>query len=185
MRHNQRVEASVNSFASWSAWVSAASPLSLDHEKYMKQMQFKRWWVLWPPVADEQDRKGIIKIGYFVAFIYAAWWGLMGLALAVRAIIGHDCGAAYAPLETLIRILIGVGVGWGTLRRSRIAVSAGVVLPLAVFIGHWIANVFMSKHSIQWLYSIQWLTLAWIFANSTRAVFAYHKALVAEKNRPV
>jgi len=148
----------------------------------MKQKQPKRWQVLlWPPVADEQYRKYIIKVGYFVAFFYAAYWGLVGLVLTVCAIIGHDCGAAYTPLETLIRILIGVGVGWGTLKRSRIAVSAGLILPLAVFIGHWITNGFTSKHSIQWLYSIQWLILVEIFAHSTRAVFAYHKALVAEK----
>ncbi len=139
----------------------------------MENVQPKRWQVLlWPPVADERYGKRLIRVGYYVAFFIAGYWGLLGLFGAFCSIIEqHDCGFAYGPLQVFAYIVIGVGIGWGILRRSRIAASAALILCLVGFIGYWVTKGFWYKDSIQSL------ILAWIFAQSARAVFAYTKAL--------
>jgi len=131
---------------------------------------------LWPPVVAEKYRKNLIWVGCFAAFFYAANWGAIALFGAVYGAVGHNPAAAYKALGALPHVSIAAAIGWGILKKSRIAASTGLMLSITGFIGNWVTQGFTSKSCIQCL------IMVWILACSARAVFAHHKAVGAERN---
>lgn len=137
----------------------------------MQQASDKRWQVLlWPPVADEKYRKVMIWVGCFAAFFYAANWGLTVLVGAGVRFLEHDTAAAQTILVAIPHFLIALVIGWGILKKSRIAASAGLVFSLTGFIASWVTDGLTSKNSAQYFFA------AWMLAQSVRAIFAYHRA---------
>lgn len=83
-------------------------------------------------------------------------------------------------LEALIHLTIAMAIGWGIYKKYKAATTAGLVLAIAGFVGNGVTRGFTSKNSIIMLAD------AWMFLQSTRGIFAYHKmnnGMILEKQR--
>jgi hypothetical protein len=131
-------------------------------------MMTKRWHICWPPVSDLKDIRMIILAACFVVFFYAAIWGL-GMLFGSFAILTANSGAIGKTLKALIHFAIATAIGWGMLKKFRIAPVAGLVLSVYGFIVNSVTKGFINSTSIIMAVDV------WVFIHATRGIFAYHK----------
>jgi hypothetical protein len=129
----------------------------------------KRWQILWPPVSDSKDIRLTVWLGCFAAFFYAASWGLITLFGAIYGIVTANSELIGKVVTPLIHLAIATSIGWGILRKFRVAPVAGLVLSVYGFIGNWVTQGFTNKTAIIMVVDV------WMFIQATRGIFAYHK----------
>lgn len=129
----------------------------------------KRWQICWPPVSDTADIQRTVWMGCFAAFFYAGNWGLILFFGVGYGIITTNLEALGKSVEALIPLTIATSIGWGIYKKIKAAPVAGFILAVYGFIGNWITKGFIHRNSIIMI------IFAWMFLQSARGIFAYHK----------
>lgn len=122
------------------------------------------------PVNDQRYQKRAIWLGCFASFFYPVNWGLVMLFGVAYGIFGQNSNASHRILEALVHLLVASLIGWGIYKRSKAATLTGLILALIGGIGNCFAKGILGKNTI-----LSFL-VAFMFVQSTRGIFAYHKA---------
>lgn len=92
---------------------------------------------------------------------------LFGVAYGI---FGQNSNESHRILEALVHFLVASLIGWGIYKRSKAATLTGLILALIGGIGNCFAKGILDKNTI-----LSFL-VAFMFVQSTRGIFAYHKA---------
>jgi hypothetical protein len=132
-------------------------------------MMASRWQICWPPVSDTKEIRLTIWLGCFAAFFYAVQWGLLLIVDAIYAIVTSNSEIIPKALEGLLHFTISAVIGWGIYKKYKAAPIAGLILASYGFIGNLITKGIFNRSSI-----ILFID-SWMFLQSMRGIFAFHK----------
>ncbi len=128
----------------------------------------KRREIFWPPVSDLKDIQSTIRVGCVMAFFCAGIWGV-GVLFGSIAIMMGKSEAIAKTIDPLIHLTIAIAIGWGILKKFRVAPVAGLVFSGYSFISNWVTNGLINTTTVIMVVN------AWAFIHATRGIFAYHK----------
>jgi hypothetical protein len=133
-------------------------------------MEKWRWkYLFWPPATDPNYRKIMIRMGSFMSFFYAVMWGLGLIGVIASAILAQDSVSGGTLFNALIHFMAAGLIGWGIVKKIKVAPVAGLILSLIGLIENFVSNGFMN------IDTVLGLLLIWMFIQSTCGIFEHHR----------
>ena len=141
-------------------------------------MQKNKWWFLfWPPAADPNYRKVMIRMGRFMSFFLAAMWAIGLIGVLASVILTQNSVSGGTLFNALINFTAAGLIGWGIVKRIKAAPVAGLILSLFGLIENFVSNGFKD------IDTVLGVLLAWMFIQTTRGIFEHHRIASDQGNR--